>query len=366
MMSGELPATTEYVGASSPVPQSLGTESAAILPSESTPDTYTLASGSRYVQTEEQEQETRSVEEYLRRLAEKEKRQRRKRQELTPLQPAGGTSLVRKFSASLARVPSLRGRHTPHRTGSTAGSYEMTQSHYVHDAALPTMPYRPVSDESEESQFMSAPPAADTRHELQDMTPLQPVAYVRAMDLSSTSLDDLSMLSDARKHDDTPAESPISPVDASSGPFAESMGSRALARLRSRDFPSVTVGHASSLQRRQQAARAPPASLARSASRYGHTFEAIPESESADVALAAVPVPIDEADKGAVEPMSQNTLSDLSRGYPSGPMMARTEAPDEPASDQDRWYWSDLLLTCGLCLSTNDDEEQAARTNPME
>ncbi|WFD20758.1 hypothetical protein MCAP1_003011 [Malassezia caprae] len=358
-MSGELPATTEFVGTSSSDPALASSDQVAIPLSDSTTDTYRLPSGSLYTQTEEQEQETRSVEEYLRRLSEKEKRQRRKRADHAPLQPAGGTSLARKFSASLARVPSLRARHTP-RASPHAGSYEMTQSNYTRDTALPTSQYRPVSDESEESQFMSGPPSADPRQDLQDMAPLQPVAYIRSADLSSTSLDDLSMFSDARKPDDTPVESPTSPLG--SGSFPESTASPAMARLRSRDFPSVTVGRASSLQRRQQSARAPPTSLPR----HGNTIEAIPESESADVALAAVP---DDAQAPALQPVKQGStteLPELSTGYPRLPPMSCSERRDEPSVDADRWYWSDLLLTCGLCLSTNDDEEQAARTNPME
>lgn len=366
-MSGELPASTEYVEATSSDTALASSYHAALPLSDPAADTYSLPSGSLYTQTEEQAQETRSVEEYLRRLAEKEKRQRRKRVEHAPLQPAGGTSLVRKFSASLARVPSLRARHTPQRASPHGGSYEMTQSSYARDAALPTTQYRPVSDESEDSQFMSAPPAADTRPDLQDMTPLEPVAYVRSMDFSSTSLDDLSMLSDARKFDDAPAESPITPVDPT-GSMSEAAPPRAMARLRSRDFPSVTVGRASSLQRRQQAARVPPSSMPRSAARHGHTIESIPESESADVALAGGPAFHGEADPPALEPAKQGSLAelpDLSTGYPRLAPMSRA-GRDEPPADPQPWYWSDLLLTCGLCLSNNDDEEQAARTNPME
>lgn len=362
-MSGELPATTEYVGAASSDSALASSDQVAIPLSDSTTDTYTLPSGSLYAQTEEQEQETRSVEEYLRRLSEKEKQQRRKQLDHTPLQLTGGTSLVRRFSASLARVPSLRARHTP-RASPHAGSYEMTQSNYARDTALPATQYRPVSDESEESQFMSGPPSADPRQDLQDMAPLQPVAYIRSMDFSSTSLDDLSMYGDVRKPDDTPVESPTSPVDTP-GSLGESTASRAMARLRSRDFPSVTVGRASSLQRRQQAARVPPTSLPR----YDNTITAIPESESADVALAAVPVSSDTASSPALEPAKQDSISELpnpSTGYPRLAPMSRSDGREEPPVDPDRWYWSDLLLTCGLCLSTNDDEEQAARTNPME
>lgn len=355
-MSGDLPATSEYVDAASSEPAIRVTESGALPPSESATDTYALASGSRYTQTEEQEQETRSVEEYLRRLSEKEKRQRRKRLEHAPLQPTGGTSLVRKISHSLARVPSLRTRHTPHRAGASSGSYEMTQSHYIRDGNLPA-PYPPVTDESEESQF-----ASDSRHE-QDMAPLHPVAYVRSMDLSSTSLDDLSMFNDARKHDDTPAESPTSPLE-SPGPYSDGASlSRAMSRLHSRDFPSVTVGRASSLQRRQQAARSASVSARAEAprTRYANTIEAIPESDSADVALASVPRS-DVTD----EPTFPSQASIMDSGYPPLEAMSRSEVREEPSTDPHRWYWSDLLLTCGLCLSTHDDEEQAARTNPME
>ena len=57
--------------------------------------------------------------------------------------------------------------------------------------------------------------------------------------------------------------------------------------------------------------------------------------------------------------------------YPSGALMSvRGAAHDDEdaalSSQANRWYWSDLLLGCGLCSSGDDDDEQAARTNPME
>ena len=94
-------------------------------------DTYALAGQTEYTQTEEQRLETRHVEEYLRRMSEKHRTQKRARHDQPQAaSTSGSTGLVRRISTSLSRVPSLRHQRRapseqPYENTTTGSAYEM-------------------------------------------------------------------------------------------------------------------------------------------------------------------------------------------------------------------------------------------------
>ena len=342
-------------------------------------DTYALAGQGEYPQTEEQRLETRNVEEYLRRMSQRERLNRRSRldaQNANASTSNGSSSLMRRLSSSIARVPSLRSARHTHQPGAKAGAYEMTQSNYGQSPRrdTPHMPqgYGPITDESEESQFMSVniPDATESRQELNDHTPLHTDPYASTGDVSAISMEDLG-------ESQRPFESdtPTSPPD----PYQYAPGTEtALARLRSQNFPSVTVGKASNRQMQRQASMSRQTSSSAARHHTRSPIESIPEG---DIDVTMVPSQMSGMHPTKDDPfqtppysgsLSRSSCTDLhelplqSQTYPSAALMTTHSFRNEDTNAVDRWYWSDLLLGCGLCKTTNDEDEQAARTNPME
>ncbi|KAL4399359.1 hypothetical protein ACI68E_003738 [Malassezia pachydermatis] len=365
-------------------------------------DTYALANGEAYSQTEEQEAETRHVEEYLSRMSKQEQNQRRHRLDHGGAGSASGTSLVRRISSSFARVPSLRGpRNTPNQrqqsTSAKADTYELARSSYGrnrHDTMLPTHGYGPVGDESEDSQYYPAAPftdGSDSHMSSADQEALQTGALMGTNHMSSNEADDISSAQETyvpsttyeSYNDHHPVSSPVDSPREGMGPFADQPESQSnmeatLARIRSRNFPTVTVGGASTRQLRRQNTLQRQGSVNAAGSsrlRYGSTIDPIPESQvgeqpmHGDVAEANLYKEDDDSLQAAEHRRSFPAMHEppvQTHEYPPATSMS-TDAKDPlDGPNNNRWYWSDLVFGCGLCLSHNDDDEQAARTNPME
>lgn len=351
-------------------------------------DTYALAGQTEYAQTEEQRLETRHVEEYLRRMSEKQRMHRRARHD-QPLaaSSSGSAGLVRRISTSISRVPSLRHqRHAPserpYENATTGGAYEMTQSHYgAQPARLHEVPhstaqgYEPITGDADESQSPSVhiPEASESRQELHDQTPLNGAS---TGDMSTMSFEDLDEPQRALEAQDAAVISLSNDMSATSA---------AQRRLSSRNFPTVTAGKASSKQLQRSLTQRQRAQ----ANADGTWVEMIPEGD-ADVGMMprnlnsealSVGTNVMKDDPFETPPFtatsgrsSSTDLQELplqSQSYPSAVLMT-TDSAANPSRGQgaserkNRWYWSDLLLGCGLCETTNEEDEQAARTNPME
>lgn len=353
-------------------------------------DTYALAGQTEYAQTEEQRLETRNVEEYLRRMSEKQRMQKRARND-QPLaaSTSGTTGLVRRISTSLSRVPSLRHqRHAPpeqpYANTTTGGAYEMTQSHYgaqparLHEVPHSTIQgYEPITGDADESQSPSVhiPEASESRQELHDQTPLNGAS---TGDMSTISFEDLD---EPRRTLEAEDSAVISlPTDMSGTSAAQR-------RLSSRNFPTVTAGKASIKQMQRTLTQ-----RQRAHAKAGGTWvETIPEGDT-DADVGMMPHNLNSEALGAgtnvkkddpfeTPPFSatsgRSSSTDLqelplqSQSYPSAVLMTTDSAANTlrcqgTSERKNRWYWSDLLLGCGLCETTNEEDEQAARTNPME
>lgn len=334
--------------------------------------------GTSETPTEEQEEETRAVERNLRRWAEQERLQR-KNSRSQPVRnhsvlPMHTTGLVRKLSSSFA----ARHRHTP---SAYDNAFEMVQpSAFGQHANAPRAPTRYASVDSEEGHFVHlGEPSEQQALQADHSHYFDPDG--NAGDISSVSFDDYD--ENKAPHDAAPPDGALAPPSAavyddaspldSPTPTDDANMAATLARIRSDDFPRVTVGRASSIAARRGAAarRSPSAGVARSDTHRGH-ITAIPEvahPDEVDVASGATsiatatdpfasPVRVPSEASGTATPDYAGPSAAMELG-------ARTPEPElaEPAK---RWYWSDLLLGCGLCSTADQDEEQAAYTNPME
>lgn len=350
-------------------------------------DTYALAGQTEYTQTEEQRLETRHVEEYLRRMSEKHRTQKRARHDQPQAaSTSGSTGLVRRISTSLSRVPSLRHQRRapseqPYENTTTGSAYEMTPSHYgaqpapLHEVPHSTIQgYEPIAGDADESQSPSVhiPEASYSRQELHDQTPLN---RAPTGDMSTISLEDLH---EPREALDAPESAVISsPTDMSGASAAQR-------RLHARNFPTVTAGKASSKQMQRtltqrQRAKAGGSWAPTIPEGDAHADVGIPRDLNSEALGASTNVKKDDpfetppfsASLGRSSSTDLQELPLQSQSYPSAVLMT-TDSAATPSRDlgtserKNRWYWSDLLLGCGLCDTTNEEDEQAARTNPME
>ncbi|WFD39876.1 uncharacterized protein MJAP1_002857 [Malassezia japonica] len=353
-----------------------------------------------YAQTDEEEEETRNVEMNLRRWAEQEKLHRKNSRHATmrnPVPTNSSSGLVRKFSSSLSRVPShLRSRNTHAPLDNT---FEM-QGSYGHTADAPR-PHRYDSVDSDEGQFVSVGESseqqalrADQSHSFYEQEP-------GTGDLGSVSFDDFDENKDPGSVRPEGAQPPTTAaaydaaVPAADAPYPpealDSNMASAMAKIRSHNFPTVTVGRASSVQHRKRGERPEEALTVDTSAPYvPHTrrgvISAIPEAAhqdevEADVVSSKAPSdPFSSPRHNASEPMSAGAISDMHPAVIDMPLAADQNDYQGPAASMHfgedqrendvapsrRWYWSDLLLGCGLCSTDDDDEEQAGRTNPME
>lgn len=376
-------------------------------------DTYALDGQTEYPQTEEQRLETRHVEDYLRNMSKKERLRRARSEHHASAASAGGgggAALVRRISTSLSRVQSLRHSHQSLArggaggAGGTGGAYEMTQSHYAarpenhhqqpshgrladHSSRGTAHAYGRLEDESDELHAIAThiPEASDSRQELHDRTPLRTETYATG-DLSTISLEDLNEARPTRADSvismSPPPESDVStPTSPPLRPGTEA----ALARLRAQNFPSVTVGGASRKELQRQASARSTQQRLRLDTHNAGAIQPIPEGD-ADTDVTMIPSSESTSVSKKDDPFqSVSSSASLDRtptsdwqdlplqthAYPSGTLMSARGTPRDVedaalTSQANRWYWSDLLLGCGLCGSGDDDDEQAARTNPME
>ena len=348
-------------------------------------DTYALAGQTEYTQTDEQRLETRHVEEYLRRMSEKHRTQKRARHDQPQAaSTSGSTGLVRRISTSLSRVPSLRHQRRapseqPYENTTTGSAYEMTQSHYgaqpapLHEVPHSTIQgYEPIAGDESQSPSVHIPEASDSRQELHDQTPLN---RAPTGDMSTISLEDLH---EPREALDAPASAAISSPTYMSG------ASAAQRRLHARNFPTVTAGKASNKQMQRtltqrQRAKAGGSWAPTIPEGDVHADVGIPRDLNSEALGASTNVKKDDpfetppfsASLGRSSSTDLQELPLQSQSYPSAVLMttdsAATSSRDLGTSERkNRWYWSDLLLGCGLCDTTNEEDEQAARTNPME
>ncbi|WFC97103.1 hypothetical protein MBRA1_003769 [Malassezia brasiliensis] len=326
--------------------------------------------------TEEQEEETRAVERHLRRWAEQERLQR-KNSRSQPVRnhsvlPMPTTGLVRKLSNSFA----ARHRHTP---SSYDNAFEMVRpSEYERQASVSRAPTRYASVDSEEGHFVHLGESSEQQALQSDHSHyFDPDG--QAGDISSVSFDDFDENKaphGAPPPDVGPAPPTAAAYDdasplASPTPADDATMAATLARIRSDDFPRVTVGRASSIAARRRAA-----------SRRGPTDDGRSDVHRSPITAIPEVVHQDEADvaSGATSTTTTNPFASPASG-PSeasgaatpdyaGPHAAMELGPRTPdpelAEPSKRWYWSDLLLGCGLCSTADQDEEQAAYTNPME
>ncbi|PKI83534.1 hypothetical protein MVES1_002812 [Malassezia vespertilionis] len=372
---------------------------------------------SDYPTTEDQERETRQIESNLRQWSQQEKMQRKhsRRSSAIPMNSPNG--LVRRFSTSLARVPSQIRSGTRRTDTIPDTAYEMTPSGYANNA----------STHDEGATFTSVGRSEDQA--------LRPGVGTQAFDfsgnggdLASISFDDFNDIKEPLAAEmpyasgsgavrparyDSPSagihDGIISPVDTNDSSFASAVETpehsnmaMTMAKIRAHDFPMVTVGRASSLQyRNSQLPQHEPslspdmstrAAAARAARRYTakNGISAIPESrdgaELAEADLAAMPSdPLESpgstlrsADALSTDGKQSDTAaaglraSSLHQDAYSRPvesMRLDTEQHElEAQRERDHaWLLSDLVFgCCGLCTTDGDDEEQAARTNPME
>lgn len=325
------------------------------------------------------EEETRQVEENLRRMLRQEHETRRQRYgQITPGQSSGG--LVRRLSVGLSKMPTWRARRPAPPPAATAGdeSFEMAQSHYERDDHAAGH-YGPVGDSTEDAPYAHDAPPVHTSSRWSSHGP-----YQAANDLTLASVESistpLSLNTLAKPYDDGSAlvPSPIEPGSPLEAPVTyrdTAPMSTALARIRSRNFPTVTVGRASTRQQWRRSGLHEQGSSSAYTPAPGRSTiiapgtTALVEGEEPSTNGDVTDVSLEKDD--AMTPVSLASSRFPDDGLPrpahtydhTGAQRHDTSPdPDETG----RWYWSDLLLGCGFCLSHNDDEEQAARTNPME
>lgn len=336
-------------------------------------------------QTEEQEEETRNVELNLRRWAEQEKLQRKNSRS----QPSRNHSALPTHTGLARRFSSLSRNRNTH---SYENAIEMVHPGHFARRPEPAHAKRYMSVDSEEGQFVNVGEPSEQQALQADHSHSFVEPELPSGDIGSVSFDDF----DENKPPHPPAQGADlpAPAPALDTPYAmaptaaaDSNMATAMARIRSQNFPTVTVGRASSVQHRRGSQRraGPPLAVDTGAARSSSTrrggISAIPEAthqDEADVASgttgpASDPFasPLHEAS----ETSSAAALSELPDTHArthdyAGPNAAMqfSRAPEEPeiTAPEKRWYWSDLLLGCGLCSTADQDEEQAAYTNPME
>ncbi|WFD41542.1 hypothetical protein MPSI1_000173 [Malassezia psittaci] len=372
-------------------------------------EVVTLQPAMNEPQTEEQEEETRNVELNLWRWSEQEKMQRRNSRSLSSQNhsalPTHSTGLVRKISKSIAS------RHR--NTHNYDNAFEMVHpGNFSHKESQLDGSQRHGSTSGEEGRLVS-PHDPNEQQALQadnSHSYFEPEGI--SGDLGSASFDEMDddKVPHHPSHSTTIQASSIQPAPeayASGSPYTnndmapDTNMSSALARIRSGNFPSVTVGRASSLQSRGGRSQRPatssltidtnsPPYVHRSNTHRGN-ITAIPEvnhqEDEADVASGTTSVatasdPFASPLRGQSEASStianldsylseaqSNSQNPGNYARPNKSMQLGKTAQDtelNSASPEKRWYWSDMLLGCGLCSTADQDEEQAAFTNPME
>ncbi|WFC97458.1 hypothetical protein MYAM1_000172 [Malassezia yamatoensis] len=359
-------------------------------------------------QTEEQEEETRNVELNLWRWSEQEKMQRRNSRSHSSRNhsalPTHSTGLVRRLSKSITS----RQRNTH----SYDNAFEMVHpGNFSHKESAPDGSKRNALTSGEEGRLVS-PQDPNEQQALQaDNSHSYFEPEGTSGDLGSASFDELD---DDKATQHPPDRTTLQASSIQPAPEAYASGSPhtnidmatdtnmsdALARIRSGNFPSVTVGRASSLQSRggrsERRATSPlmidtnsPPYVHRNSTHRGN-ITAIPEvnhQDEADVASGTTSVatasdpfasPLrgqSEVSSTAANPDSylgeaqSNSQNPGNYARPTKPMQLGKSSQDtelNSASPEKRWFWSDMLLGCGLCSTADQDEEQAAFTNPME
>ncbi|WFD31900.1 hypothetical protein MSPP1_002941 [Malassezia sp. CBS 17886] len=379
-----------------------------------------------YPQTTEQRLETQDVEEHLRRWAERERLQRKNSRVRTrlgqhsALPTNASTRLVRRLSSSFARAPSQV------RSGARRVDDGAWQGHDALAEAAAAHGY-PAEGDPEESRFVSVSMSEPDEHAALQPDGTSAHSALRVVDqgaggdLASISFDDLAALHEAQvpPRDDPPTAPPLDVPGASRRvadpvvtypPQARTEHAEtpvppvALARARAHNFPTVTVGRASSVQHRrsrpQRAPRAPSGAMDAPPQRaVSRAIGSIPEASESpftgDVVDAAAASPStlhsdhfdtlravrvkgsfasdDDAHATTLRDNDQFSPSVLSAplssasAYPKPPDMRAASPERDVGPMHGSWYWSDLVLgCCGFCTSDDDDEEQAAHTNPME
>lgn len=363
--------------------------------------------GPTYSQTEEQEAETRAVESNLRRWAEQEKERRRMSRNQHAGVAGGGAALVRKLSSSISRMPSQR-------RAQIAARRER-----LGDTSIEMSPRGNSVQSPEDSSADNAPlaPEAHGDGDLGSSTLDQ-----LGRDGGESGLPAQGAGSKGKGRDDqvTLYDTPASGPSLLSPSMDE--GNRALDRARAANFPTVTVGRQSSVQYRRNSQRRAQrgsggqpgtASAGGNGARRGqapHRFSAVQEAESEQGHgdLSSAPLHGDATGEHLVSPAA-TMGSDPFRGddvtdsatHRSGALgsdagltsegslhsgkAARRDGfediqlyskasreqlsrhpENEIQTERPSWYWSDLLCGFGFCGSGDDDEDQAARTNPME
>lgn len=337
---------------------------------------YLHTNSNPYEQTEEQELETRKVEENLRRWAERDRLQRSRSRKgaTTP----SNNAIVSRLGASLARVPTFRS----HASAQVPSSYEMQTTHAArHSLSAPAHgEYGRVDTIGDESSFVrgNLPEGSESVQALNDNAPLHYIGQDSGGDLSSPSVDDIHNMQyeSAPTSPDTPAATEQSNMDST------------VARIRSRDFPKVTVGRASSFQQRRRRPRLNNGvSGSRSTRNSANAIGAIPEHEAPFSATSDVTeATVDDVTNPFRTPQhSHSSLNQeyvsldkeplpfdmqgvsLQSDYDRAPAtMHISSASMDKRDKENKWFWSDLFLGCGLCMTDEDGDDQAAHTNPME
>lgn len=279
--------------------------------------------------------ETQAIEENLRRWSEKERVRRRNsrmRQSVLhePLQSTsdGTRGLVRKLSS--IRLPARQQE-------ATGSSIEMISS-----SGFTRKPeYNPVGDASESSPLPST--------ETPQMPTIESGMFARDEsygDLASPSFDDIAFAGTynaLNKGKNRAIYTPSGNTSEVDLPAVEK---------RKKPVPLVTAGGMSSRQYRQ-------------------SHMQVPRSGTSDQRDTMYTSPFD----GAERLPSANSMSTMNKILPDTSMQdvrfsdpstssVHVSQPDE--NERGSWYWSDILCGCGFFSSRDDDDEQAAHTNPME
>lgn len=320
------------------MPRTVSTVYEDELAEEARDTTGALASSSSYTgrTVPEDPAETQAVEDNLRRWSEMERFRRRNSRYRRP--PAkdnasltgGATGLVRRLSSIRMPKQQQNTLETPIEMISSSG-FKRNQE------------YNPVGDVSE----LSPTPNADAPH----FPTIDTGLYSRDEsygDLASPSLDDIPSTDVYRTLNKGKGSAiymqPSNTSEAEISPPVTGKPQR-------RAFPLVTAGKQSNRQYQrsqimpQQAAQDQSTNNAPS---LGET-EPFPSSRSLSTMHKILP---------------DTSLQDV-RLHASS-MSTENVSKHDNEERRPSWYWSDLICGCGLFSTSDDEDEQAARTNPME
>lgn len=319
------------------MPRNVSTVYEDELAEEARDTTGALASSSSYTgrTVPEDPAETQAVEDNLRRWSEIERVRRRNSRYRRPAAKdnapitGGATSLVRRLSSIRMPKQQPHSLETPIEMISSSGFKRNQEYNRVGDVSEPS----PIPN-TDAPQFPSIATGLYGRDE----------SYG---DLASPSLDDIPSTDVYR----TLNKGKGTAIYTQPSNTSEAEISPPVTGNAQRSFPLVNAGEQSSRQYRksqivpQQPARDPSTNHAPS---FGET-EPFPSSRSLSTMHKILP---------------DTSLQDV-RLY--GPSMSTENVSKQDKEEQrPSWYWSDLICGCGLFSSSDDEDEQAARTNPME